>query len=265
MKKFILFPLFFVLATASTSIYAAACTVTGGVITVPATDCFTEPDYYSITVYEMGLCPSAPTAPTASAAIDVSACQTVFTSTTGASIVVVNGQSSALSGTITNPASGTYTHGYIRIDKTFILKDSSQYSASMNGQSSGSGVFCATTTDNLSNSKTSICAATSQTAGTLTVPLTSFDSPGFTASVSNSTTEGTVTAYLIDATGKLATAAGNVTQLSGVQTFNAPVVITDLTTGMDAAFQVSTGMTIGNNAGTLLLNNGPFSVKLTIQ
>jgi hypothetical protein len=111
MKKNVLI-LFLVLLGFNNTVIAAACTVTNGVTTFPSgTSCKAEPDFFQIKVYDMKLCTAAPTAPTTAAAMVLTNCQSVLTSVGGATVSVTNGGSSTISGTITRPDNGTYTHG----------------------------------------------------------------------------------------------------------------------------------------------------------
>jgi hypothetical protein len=82
-------------------------------------------------------------------------------------------------------------------------------------------------------------------------------------------TGGLVDAWLVDTNQILeADTDGDVTYLVGVQAFTTPLVVSDSTTSMNTAFAVSTGMTIihsGGNPPRLQLDNGPFSVIMTLN
>ena len=103
----------------------------------------------------MYLCPSAPTTPTTTATADLTNCSQIFNNASGATANVSQGGSVDLTGTYTRPPDGSYTHGYARMDNTFGITASFQIDGSMDGQSSGSGVFCRTITGSGTHSSVS--------------------------------------------------------------------------------------------------------------
>ncbi|MET0013228.1 MAG: hypothetical protein ABW082_06075 [Sedimenticola sp.] len=272
------------------------CSVTGGVMTVPSGSyCQGEPDYYSIKIYEMGLCPSAPTPPTTSSTMDLTGCEVVFTNASGFDVVVNKGTSSALSGTTTKPSNGTYNYGYIKLNRNFVIKAAITFSASVQDDPSGteedasdysalgSGQYCVTTTATSSGTgantgggvdvtyqSSTVCSSDSNilsSPGTLTAPLDNLaGGSGFSATG----TEGTVTAYLVDTSAYLATDEDDVYSVVGVQDFSSsPIVITSSSSIMDAQFTVSQGMSVSDvNGGSptrIGIGNGPFQVSLTVE
>jgi len=261
-----------------------ACTETSNVMTFPsASSCNAEPDYYGVTIYEMGLCSAAPTAPTSSSAMVGSSCTIIYQNSSGQLVSVQNGVTGSLANNqlTTAPANGTYTHGYIRMSNDILVSVNQEFSASLSGDdTSTSGVYCATKAvtyknDGTSGTQTSVCDSSAPTAGTLTSRMVDFS--GASASgcfaVDASTcggaltvTGGTLSAYLLDSSQYLATATGSVTALIGIQAFSTPVTITESSTGMDVAFKVSEGMTVSDNGGGgVQFDSGPFSVILTIN
>ncbi len=266
MRKNVLL-LFLVLIGINNNAIAAACTVTSGVTTFPSgTSCKAEPDFFQIKVYDMKLCTAAPTAPTTAAAMVLTNCQSVLTSSGGANVSVTNGGSSTISGTISRPDNGTYTHGYIRISNDFVIADSRQYNTSLDdaedGDGSADGTYCATTASWV-NCDTSAVTAVNQT---MSMGQGQFGSDYYTAVT---VTGGSVDAWLVDTNQKLeADTDGDVKYLVGVQAFTTPLVVSDSTTSMNTAFAVTTGRTIIHNGGNpprLKLDNGPFSVIMTIE
>jgi len=267
----------------STEVFAA-CTETSDVMTFPsASHCYSEPDYYGVTIYEMGLCSSAPTAPTSSAAMVASSCTIIYQNTSGQLVSVQNGVTGSLSNNqlTTTPANGSYTHGYIRMSNDILIKVNQEFSSSLSGDdTSTSGVHCATKTvtyknDGTSGTQTSVCDASAPTAGTLTSRLVDFSgTQGFgcfavdasTCGGALSVTGGTLSAYLLDSSEYLATTTGSITALLGIQEFSSPINITEDSTGMNVAFKVSEGMTVSDNGGGgVQFDSGPFSVILTIN
>jgi len=251
----------------SNVVFSAACETQSGNSTIIAgagyaNSCSAEPDYYEVKIYEMGLCSSAPTAPTTSSKIDTTSCQTVMTSTSGSSISVVKGTTTSIPGTINRPVNGTYTHGYIRISNDFVLKDSRQYSISLS-DGTNPGDHCATTSSGMA------CDTSAVTAAKRTFSLQDFgNNDSYT--MSKSTSDGTVNAYLVvDSTEYLAESDGVTKYLVGVQTLNTPLIISDSTSKMNSSFETTTGMSIFKTSGganpTFSVVNGPFSLRMTVE
>jgi hypothetical protein len=265
MKKNVLI-IFLVLIGFNSIVIAAACTVTSGITTFPTgSTCKTEPDFFQLKMYDMMLCSAAPTAPTTAAAMVLTNCQSILTSASGTDVSVTNGGSSALSGTITRPDNGTYTHGYIRISSNFVIGDSRQYDTSLDedGNGAADGVYCATTASGV-DCNSSAVTAINQTMG---MGSTQFGSDYLIED--EVVSGGLVDAWLVDTNQKLeADTDGDVTYLVGVQAFTTPLVVSDSTSSMNTSFAVSTGMTVIHNGGNppiLSLTNGPFSVIMTIN
>ena len=258
----------------------------GALSTSQQFSCQGEPDYYAITIYEMGLCPSTITAPTISTPIDLSACQVAYTNTSGLLIQVENGSSSPMTGGVTSrPDPGTYNYGYIKLSNIFKIKAAITFDGSAAGEPDGSapttangtGVYCYTsgntssgTHDYSSDSSYLSSTTCSTSASDLTnaqindSPLTSFGSGSFSASG----TSGVVTAYLVDSSNQLSSGTGDISGLIGIQDFSStPIVITESTTTMDAQFTVTQGMSVsqGGSSAYIGLGNGPFQVSMTVN
>jgi len=230
--------------------------------TAYGSNCSYQPDSFTIKIYEMKLCSSAPTAPTTSAVTVTTSCQDVMTNATGSTVTVVKGSNTALTGTITRPANGTYTHAYIRIGKDFLIKDAEEFTSSHTGSRSGTGKFCAT-----HETSGVVCDTSAVTAGEQTMALNDMDGPAgsFVDSKTGiSTSEGTLAAYLVASSYKLSATSGAVEYVVGTQAFTTPIVITDATTKMNAAFNTTTGLSVFDG-GTLNMVQGPFSLKLTVE
>ena len=251
---------------------ASACTVTAGVIQAASISggCDTEPDSYTITIYDMYLCTAAPTAPTTSASIGLGNCERAFESSSGTTVTVSTSGNVAVTGTFTKPPNGSYTHGVIRLDNTFGLTAAMEFSTSQTGRAGGSGVFCATNEGSGTNGtggytgNSTTCGATAQTAGTWTETLNTFDST-FDATVSVSNVNGSgddIAAYLINSSGNLAASEITVDRLDGVATFANPVVFDDNTSQIELSFNVSSGMAVDDDSSTLNIGSGPFQVQI---
>jgi hypothetical protein len=254
------------------------------------TYCAAEPDYYGMTFYEMGLCTSAPTAPTTSSNLITTNCSTVMTSTAGSLVEIANGVTGSLGGTQTRPANGTYTHGYIRLSNDFLVEASKEFwtdsgttgmtITNLSGDYTGTtGKYCATrevtyNNDGSSGTASTICDSSAPTAETLTarlVDLSGGDAAGYMSTVQAGgaieVTGGTLHAYLLDSNNNLASSSSGVTGLVGVQEFTSPIVVTEDSASMDAQIIVTKAMTVSNNGSNtgVAFDSGPFSVILTIN
>ena len=245
----------------TTTSYAAEKTCSNGDVTgltaAGGDYCFTEPTYYGITVYEMVLCTAAPTAPTTSSTVVGTGCEVVFSSSSGALVEVQDGVTSSLAGTINRPPNGTYTHAYMRINNTFLIKGSVDFGATVTA-----------TTDNETGAAGTCSATAGATPGLVSTELTDFS--GGDHSGTTSYTVGSLTAYILDANQHLATVAetnqAGASSLLGMQAFATPIVFNDNTTSMNAALRVTQGMTVSVlGANSVGFDSGPFFVTLTVN
>lgn len=257
--------------TASKEANAAACTVTNGVYseTEIKSGCEATPDFYEIVIYKMYLCTSTPTIPTVTAAADLTNCSQIFNSDAGATANVAQNSDVNLTGTYTRPPDGTYTHGYAMMDNTFGITASIQIDGSMDGQASGSGVFCRTVKGSGSHTKASgshtdesVCSATEVAAGKYTETLTHFGGSGdaWTRVADATPTPGsTIKGLLVDSNGHLAANEGEVVKLEGLVGFANAITITPNTTSLTMSFNLGEGMSL-NSAGAdkIYMGSGPF-------
>ncbi len=233
--------------------------------------CSAEPSYYGITVYEMGLCPSEPDAPTTSSVTDLTACEVVFESSTGSLVEVQNGVTSTPTGTFSRPANGTYTHAYMRLGNTFLIKGEVDF-----GTNWAAGVitnrYCISptaTTDNETAGATGTCSGASGVTPLL-VSSELVDLSGASNTNVKTETVGELTVYLLKTNQQLTdttdtTAVTGVDAVLGLQSFPNSIVITDETTALDANITVSEGMTITINGTDAEFDSGPFQLELTVQ
>ena len=257
--------------TASKEANAAACTVTNGVYseTEIKSGCEATPDFYEIVIYKMYLCTSTPTIPTVTAAADLTNCSQIFNSDAGATANVAQNSDVDLSGTYTRPPDGTYTHGYAMMDNTFGITAAIQIDGSMDGQASGSGVFCRTVSGSGSHTKASgshtdesVCSATEVAAGKYTETLTHFGGSGdaWTKVADAAPTPGsTIKGLLVDSNGHLAANEGEVVKLEGLVGFANAITVTPNTTSLTMSFNLGEGMSL-NSAGAdkIYMGSGPF-------
>ena len=257
--------------TASKEANAAACTVTNGVYseTEIKSGCEATPDFYEIVIYKIYLCTSTPTIPTVTAAVDLTNCSQIFNSEAGATANVAQNSDVDLTGTYTRPPDGTYTHGYAMMDNTFGITAAIQIDGSMDGQASGSGVFCRTVSGSGSHTKASgshtdesVCSATEVAAGKYTETLTHFGGSGdaWTKVADAAPTPGsTIKGLLVDSNGHLAANEGEVVKLEGLVGFANAITVTPNTTSLTMSFNLGEGMSL-NSAGAdkIYMGSGPF-------
>ena len=273
LKYFILFLSLILIfeITASKEANAAACTVTNGVYseTEIKSGCEATPDFYEIVIYKMYLCTSTPTIPTVTAAADLTNCSQIFNSDAGATANVAQNSDVDLTGTYTSPPDGTYTHGYAMMDNTFGITAAIQIDGSMDGQASGSGVFCRTVSGSGNHTKASgshtdesVCSATEVAAGKYTETLTHFGGSGdaWTRVADAAPTPGsTIKGLLVDSNGHLAANEGEVVKLEGLVGFANAITVTPNTTSLTMSFNLGEGMSL-NSAGAdkIYMGSGPF-------
>ena len=257
--------------TASKEANAAACTVTDGVYseTEIKSGCEATPDFYEIVIYKIYLCTSTPTIPTVTAAADLTNCSQIFNSDAGATANVAQNSDVDLTGTYTRPPDGTYTHGYAMMDNTFGITAAIQIDGSMDGQASGSGVFCRTVSGSGNHTKASgshtdesVCSATEVAAGKYTETLTHFGGSGdaWTRVADAAPTPGsTIKGLLVDSNGHLAANEGEVVKLEGLVGFANAITVTPNTTSLTMSFNLGEGMSL-NSAGAdkIYMGSGPF-------
>ncbi len=258
---------------------AAACTVTDGVYSEAEikSGCEATPDLYEIVIYKMYLCTSAPTVPTTSATVVLTNCSQVFNNSSGATASVSGTDTNIdLSGTYTKPPVGTYTHGYAMMDNTFGITASIKIDGSMDGVSSGSGVFCGTvagsgnhTKASGSHTNNSVCSSTAVTGGKFTETLTHFGGSGddWTRTATANNINGTTAAVqgiLVDSNGHLASEEGEVDKLEGLVTFADSITVTADTTSLTMSFNLGEGMSLNSGGDDKIhIGSGPFQAIMS--
>ena len=260
-----------------------------GVITFSGDDgsigeCAFAPDEYTIKIYKMALCTTAPTRPTPTDTYDVSSCVDVINSPDGQDVNLAAGSEMTLSN-VSRPANGTYSYGYILMANTFSIKAKKQFTNTMHTYQDGiSGNYCWTKDASAYNSDSdgeewdspsplAECGTASGTAGTYNETLDQFDVDEYIAGPI-SVTGGTLSADLItDTDGLLVTASKTADRLFGVQTFTSPVVVTSDSTVFTVSFGVnqasSMWMTSGgvpaNQYQVYAIGSGPFSTFMSVE
>jgi hypothetical protein len=246
-------------------------------------DCAFAPDEYTITIYKMALCTTAPSRPTGTDAYDVSSCEDVIVSPGGQDINLAAGSEITLS-SVTKPANGTYNFGYILMANTFTIKAKKQFTNTMHTYGGGGfGNYCwtkdaaATTSEGDSSgwgalSPRAECGNASGTAGTYVETLDQFDVGVYTAGPI-SVTGGTLSADLItDADGLLVIGPDSADRLFGVQTFSSPVLVTSDSSVFTVSFGVNQASSLWmtdqgalNEYEVFAIGSGPFSTFMTVD
>jgi hypothetical protein len=155
---FILISIFTIFKASNSEAYTEpSCTLTGGKVVAPSTNlfCVTETDVVKVTIKEVGLCKSLPSAPTTAAKFnnglgaDGQECSAIYYDATGVGETVSISKDStiALSDVYTfNPNIGTYTYGYVitsNIQTVSFVKEFTN-SISSTGTTLTSGTWCGT-------------------------------------------------------------------------------------------------------------------------
>ena len=244
-------------------------------------DCAFAPDEYTIKIYKMALCTTAPTRPTPTDTYDVSSCVDVINSPDGQDVNLAAGSEMILSD-VTKPANGSYSYGYILMANTFDIKVKKQFTNTMHTWRGGrSGNYCWTkevtsysseAEDWKDNTTLVECGDAGGTAGTYTEILDNFDTNEYTVDATP-VTGGTLSADLItDANGQVVGAVETADRLFGVQTFTTPVVVTSDSSVFTVSFGVNqasslwmTDQGIVDEYEVYAIGSGPFSTFMTVD
>ena len=255
--------------------FAAACSAE------PITDassCYTVPDTYTITLYEMGLCndiseqsPNVPDLATS--------CQTSFSNSGGSTVNVENNVTGSLSGgTSTRPDDNTYSYGFIKVDAKMIMKNQSTFSVAVSDKGGGVGTSCWTNGDPFGDgsTQTTTCGnevdANPQNMEAEIVFLGGAGGGTDYYGRYESDPEGldNTYAWLVDANGNASTspnyseAAGDVKYLIGIAKFNESKILNTNSSGMQAQFVVTRALNISIAAGEVNFGLNEFKVLTEI-
>ncbi len=257
------------------------CTITAGVVTAPDNDsCAIQPSTYGITLYDKYLCTGPITAPTLEQNADLTGCVRTFESSAGSVVRITStsDQATFTDGTFTRPPPGVYTHGVMIFKNVFLVKLDVEFDSVATGNKSGEGVFCHTVEDTKyeDDGQAVICSATDGTEpGELGAGLASFEGrETFQATAEATNLNGTgadMKAWLLNTSSNLASSREEAeagAKLLGEAKFATPVVVTELTSGFNMAFQINQGATIWDEDGgvgslTIGVGSGPFMVIIT--
>ena len=244
-------------------------------------DCAFAPDEYTIKIYKMALCTTAPTRPTPTDTYDVSSCVDVINSPDGQDVNLAAGSEMILSD-VTRPANGSYSYGYILMANTFDIKAKKQFTNTMHTWQGGrSGNYCWTKEVTSYSSKAESwepsttlveCGDAGGTAGTYTEILDNFDRDEYTVDATP-VTGGTLSADLItNANGQVVGAIKTADRLFGIQTFTTPVVVTSDSSVFTVSFGVNQASSLWmTDQGRIdeyevyAIGSGPFSTFMTVD
>jgi len=246
-------------------------------------DCAFAPDGYQVTIYEMGLCTSDPTAPTTSSAYETDTCSTVINSPSGQTINLAAGSELTLTD-VTRPTNGTYTHAYMVLGNSFGITVTKQFTNTMHRYDTAtSGNFCWTTSGTKYNSDWggppanpttfANCGTEGEAAPAMyTEILDDFDEDTYNYGPV-SVESGNLTAYLVtDSNDRLVNAVKTADRIFGKQTLNTAAVVTNTSSSFVVSFGVnqatSTNMSDEGSADTydvLAFGSGPFSAFITVE
>ena len=254
--------------------------------------CAIAPDLYTLTIYEIGVCTAAPTAPTITDASDFSTCTTIFTNEAGSVTDISVNTSIDLDASIDLPF-GVYGFGYVILSNTLgitktvnLTRDSTDPNA-VSDNAGNPGQYCWTTGGTRYNSSSvwtadkdaavrnfTECSNTAGTAQMYNEILDELgDGPPSTPTVYESESiavnDGTMNAYITTTSGLLASAQIE-GRIQAVITLTTPLVISDSTSAIDVQFtanQAGQPVIEGPNPGLRIvgIGSGPFSVNITSE
>ena len=258
---------------------------------IDANGCAIAPDLYTLTIYEIGVCTAAPTAPTITDASDFSTCTTIFTNEAGAVTDISVNTSFDLDASIDLPF-GVYGFGYVILSNTLgitkivnLTRDSTDPNVVLDN-AGNPGQYCWTNGGTRYNSssvwtvdKDAVAREfmeCSDTAGTAQMYNEILDELGelpFTPTVYESESiavnDGTMNAYITTTSGLLASAQIE-GRIQAVIALTTPLVISDSTSAIDVQFtanQAGQPVIVGPNPGLTIvgIGSGPFSVNITSE
>ena len=254
--------------------FAAACSAE------PITDastCYTVPDTYTITLYEMGMCNDI--SEQSSTVPDIaSSCQTSFSNSGGSTVNVENNVTGSLSGgTSSRPDDNTYSYGFIKVDAKMIMKNHSIFSEARSDGLLGVGTSCWTNGNPFGGGVTTTCgnevdANPQNMVADITGLYCSGGEQGMFYCRYESDPEGldSTYAWLVDANGNASTninyseSAGDVKYLIGIAKFNESKILNNDSSGMQAQFVVTRALDISIVGGEVNFGLNEFKVLTEI-
>lgn len=230
--------------------------------------CMTEAAAYELTIYEVHLCTSEPTAPTAASAIVKPNCTLVFQNSAGSTINLSATGSESLVGETFKPPAGNYTHAYLKLDNVIGITGKVNFSdKAYDGQASqGSGTTCATrdtaqenATSTANAQNTSLCGNSDITAGKKLIQLQSLDCCDGVVVARTTDNHNNINGSgqsgqpsLVDTNGLLITSEAQAEFIDYIATFGRTIVISDNLTNLNLSFNVSSALEVSNQDADII-------------
>ena len=259
---------------------------------IDANGCAIAPDLYTLTIYEIGVCTAAPTAPTTVDASDFSTCTTIFTNEAGSVTDISINTSIDLDASIDLPF-GVYGFGYVILSNSLGITKTINFTRDITDSNvvfdnaGNPGQYCWTTGGTRYNSdpdwtvdKDAVprqfmeCSDTAGTAQMYSEILDELgDGPPSTPTVYESESiavnDGSMNAYITTTAGLLASAQIE-GRIQAVIALTTPLVISDSTSAIDVQFtanQAGQPVIVGPNPGLTIvgIGSGPFSVNISSE
>ena len=207
--------------------------------------CFHTPTSMKVTVYEFGLCTAA-SSPTSK-----TACTTIFNNTSGKILDLGVGSSLPLSDSV-SLTEGTYTHAYVVLSNVTSIKSVIQFSTARVDDTNNSGTYCYTDGRSVNDTPTPesvmSCGSNGSNAAyaveTIGLGGNTYSNTYRNYTVSMGGANIVSNLYAITSSGALSS-AGNDFALYGSQKLASAVNITPDTKGLDIAFSITDGVTLG--------------------
>ena len=251
-----------------------------GIIETPGTtDCELTPDVQKITFLRIDLCTEEPTAPTTSAPLDRTNCQTYFKKDDGAEATVEQGVNTPIGDESdyldVNP--GTYTHGSITMSNVFKYTSSVTFDGLMKDVDSANGsTTCVTRpgsidiiygySDNINSAESNVSCTANAVAAEISIGVNTMTTENGTNDCHHllnfNGTNGIVAGYALEADDTLVDGVGavdtdqikngtngcksrknnGISKVMGVMAFATPLVIGANTAGIQVEFNNTQGL-----------------------
>ena len=243
---------------------------TNGLSDLPrGTSCYAEPLTYQMKFYELQLCTSEPTAPTTSSTVDTTNCSPFLVSSSGSDVLIEYGKKNPISGTITKPPNGTYTHFLVRVSNQLEFTASVDF-GSTNNLATSSDRYCVSQTgsETTRSNINAVCSSSeTSTPGTTSTEKMYFGTNDID-NVIRIHDDSLGRDYLLDSNQHLSSAAtsAEADYVMRIRQFSSPKVITDKSTKFRLSTSSKKGMNVRlSRAGVAQMDIGPFSVLLDIE
>ena len=260
-----------------------------GIIETPGTtDCELTPDVQKITFLRIDLCTEEPTAPTTSAPLDRTNCQTFFKNDDGAEATVEQGVNTPIGVTsdYLDVNHGTYTHGSITMSNVFKYTSSVTFNGEMKDVDSANGsTTCVTRpgsidiiygySDNINSAQSNVSCTAGAVASEISIGVNTMTTTGAPPNCSHllnfNGTNGIVAGYALEADDTLVDGVGalgltdqikngangcnsrnsnGISKVMGVMAFATPLVIGANTAGIQVEFNNTQGLMLDDGGNT---------------